>query len=140
MSRSLRASAHTGRDAALRRLRILNRVLVGGALAATGLLTDVTAHAFTGHKRQLSASAPSRTPAPPDASRGGAHPAHHHGGRHARRHRRAALRPPARAPAPATSTTTPGTTTATAPQPAPVPAPQPAPVPAPPAPTVSGGS
>ena len=52
MSRSLRASAHARRDAGLRRLRIVNRVLIGAAVAATGLLTDVTAHAFPGHKRR----------------------------------------------------------------------------------------
>lgn len=133
MSRSLRASAHARRDAGLRRLRIVNRVLIGAAVAATGLLTDVTAHAFPGHKRRAIATAsPARTPAP--ARRSGAE-ARHRRAHHARHHRRPALRPPAQAPTTATATAPQVTTTSAAPAPAPQPAPAPAP-----APTVSGGS
>jgi hypothetical protein len=144
MSRSLRASAHARRDAALRRLRVLNRILIGGAVAATGLLTDVTAHAFTGHKRRVAPSTPATAlPAPP-RDRG---EARHHHARHVRRHRRAALRPPARPPASATTTAPQATTTAAPPAqttpaqttPAQTTPAQSAPAPAP-SPTVSGGS
>jgi hypothetical protein len=36
------------RDAALRKLRILNRCLIAGSVTLTGVLTDVAAHAFPG--------------------------------------------------------------------------------------------
>jgi hypothetical protein len=144
MSRSPRVPAHARRDAALRRLRRLNRVLIGGAVAATGLLTDVTAHAFSGHSRRAGARTASASgPAPAHTRRPPAR-AHH---RHHAHHRRAALRPPANAPTSAAATTpqattpqattpaAPATTTTSGPQPAPTPQPAPAP-----APTVSGGS
>jgi hypothetical protein len=132
MSRSLRTHAHARRDAGLRRLRTLNRVLIGAAVAGTGLLTDVAANAFPGHKRHVTATAPSAaTRRPARASTGGQ--ARHRRRHHARRHKRAALRPPAQAPTTATATTPqPQVTTTSA---APAPAPQPAPAPA-----VSGGS
>ena len=48
MSRTMRALTPARRDAGLRRLRTLNRVLVAAAVVATGLLTDVAANAFPG--------------------------------------------------------------------------------------------
>src|SRR6185312_6701924 len=147
MSRSTRAAAHVRRDAALRRLRVVNRFLIGGAVAATGLLTDVTAHAFTGHKRRVAASTPVAAPPVPHRTARGA--ARRHRDHHLRHHRRAALRPPANAPTrattPAPQATTPAPAATTpAPQPT-TPAPQ-VTTPAPQvtttsaAPTVSGGS
>jgi hypothetical protein len=133
MSRSPRALAHARRDAGLHRLRMFNRMLIGGAVAATGLLTDVTAHAFPGHKRPVTASG-SRAPAPAPVRAPGTE-ARHLSAHHARHRRRAALRPPAHAPTRAAGTTPQVTTTSAAPAPQPAPAPSPAP-----APTVSGGS
>ena len=140
MSRSPRSLASARRDAGLRRLRIVNRVLIGAAVAVTGLLTDVAAHAFPGHRRP----APARpaTAASSTTSRGAAHHARRHRRDHVRHHSRPALRPPAQAPTTASTATSPATTSAapaTSAASAPAPAPQPAPQPAP-APTVSGGS
>jgi hypothetical protein len=144
MSRSKRASTVARRDAGLRRLRTLNRVLIGAAVAGTALLTDVAAHAFPGHKRVVtrttSAPAPATTTSRPHASR-------HHRRHHARHHAHPALRPPAHAPTTSTQSAPAPTTTQSAPDPtttqsAPAPvvttsAPAPAPTPAP---VVSGGS
>lgn len=129
MSRSPGASAHARRDAGLRRLRVLNRVLIGAAVAGTGLLTDVAANAFPGHKRKVTANVPSAATHTP--SRTSTRAPRHRRRHHARRHKRAALRPPAQAPTTATTTTPQVTTTSAAPAPAPQSAP---------APAVSGGS
>lgn len=45
-------STHTGRsrDAALRRLTRVNRWMIAGSALLTGVLTDVAANAFPGHK------------------------------------------------------------------------------------------
>jgi hypothetical protein len=135
MSRSERASTVARRDAGLRRLRTLNRVLIGTAVAGTALLTDVAAHAFPGHKRVVTptaiAPAPTTTTSP--------HARRHHRRHHARHHGHPALRPPAHAPTTSSTQSAPApTTTQSAPAPvvttsAPAPAPTPAPV-------VSGGS
>jgi hypothetical protein len=158
MSRSARTPTPAGRDAGLRRLRILNRVLVGAAVAGTGLLTDVAAQAFPGHKRVVRppvAAQPSPSPAARPAHRRPAHRRHSAGRRHAPAAHRALTapaQPPASStsaqatttPAPQATTPSPQATTpapqattpapqATVPQPQPQPQPQPAPV-------VSGGS
>lgn len=141
MSRHTRSLTARRRDAGLRRLRIANRALIGAAVVFTGLLSDVAANAFPGHKRRV-VSTPAttdgaQTPAPATA-------ATHHRRHHARHHH--ALRRPAQAPS---SSQTPTTTSAPAPAPATTSAPPattsavpqstPAPAPAP-APVVSGGS
>jgi hypothetical protein len=149
MSRATRTLTPAGRDAGLRRLRIFNRMLLGAAVAGTGLLTDVAAQAFPGHKRVVRSPVAARPSSSPHA----AVPAHHrHSGR--RHHEHAAHRA-LKAPAqPPTSSTSAQAATTPAPQ-ATTPAPQattPAPqatTPAPqatvaqsppPAPVVSGGS
>jgi hypothetical protein len=135
------------RDAALHRMRRANRWLIAGAVALTGLLTDVAAQAFPGHAIRRTTVA--------STGRAG------HGSRTAARRRRHAthhthhdaLRPPAHPPrshtttsaaqsAPAPATAAPAQS-APAPAPAPAPAqsaPAPAPAPAAPAPVISGGS
>ncbi|HET8978690.1 MAG TPA: hypothetical protein VFN87_11070 [Solirubrobacteraceae bacterium] len=133
------------RDAGLRRLHVLNRVLIGGAVVVTGLLTDVAANAFPGHKRTVGSSSVSQ---PGAARTSGSHRRHH------RTHHRSAhtgLSAPAQAPSATTGTgTAPAATapaqTATAPaqtapaQTATAPA-QTVPAPAPaPSPVISGGS
>jgi hypothetical protein len=149
MTRTTRALTTARRDAGLRRLRALNRILIGGAIVATGLLTDVAAKAFPGHKRTV--TAPTLVPARSTAA---THRRHHaRGHRHEAHH---GLSGPAQVPAAATTTAAPAATTpapaattaapaATTPAPqANTPAPQatvPAPAPTPaPSPTVSGGS
>ena len=134
MSRFTRVSTPDRRDAGLRRLRTLNRMLIGVAVAGTGLLTDVAAHAFPGHKR--SATATAATASAPEARRAAAENRRHHR-RHARHHRPGALRPPAHAPTTTQTAAPTAAVTTSAPQTAPQPAPQPAPTPAP---VVSGGS
>jgi len=57
MTRLERPSTPARRDAGLRRLRALNRGLIGAAVAGTALLTDVAAHAFPGHKRPATPAA-----------------------------------------------------------------------------------
>jgi hypothetical protein len=121
----------SGRDAALHRMRVFNRVLAGTAIAFTGVLADVAAQAFPGHSRRISAA--TRTSKPP-ARRARAHSSHHSD----------KLSAPAQAPAtstqsaPATSTqSAPATSTQSAPAPQPA---APAPTPQPAAPVVSGGS
>ncbi len=137
MSRFTRTSTPARRDAGLRRLRTLNRVLIGAAVAGTGLITDVAAHAFPGHKRSVTATAAS--PSAHVARRTAGENRRHHR-RHARHHAPGALRPPAHAPTTTHSAAPTPAPTTSAPQPAPTPsAPQPAPQPAP-APVVSGGS
>jgi hypothetical protein len=88
-------AVHTShsRDAALRRLRGVNRWLLAGSAALTGVLTDVAANAFPGHSKR--AAAPSAKP-------------HHSSSK--------ALKPPPQAPRPAT------TARHTTPAPAPAPA------------------
>jgi 2-oxoglutarate dehydrogenase E2 component (dihydrolipoamide succinyltransferase) len=132
-------SAQTRRDAALRRLAKANRWIAAAAVVATGALTEVVAHAFSGH-----------TIAKPGTK--GRTPQSQSEGRHARqvataarrRHRRrlhaaaapAPVGPAPTAPAPVRASTAPAAAP-TAPAPvAPAPA---APAPAP-APVVSGGS
>jgi hypothetical protein len=130
------------RDAALRRLRGVNRWLLAGSAALTGVLTDVAANAFPGHSKR--AATPSAKP-------------HHSSSK--------ALKPPSQAPRPATTAqqTTPAPAPAepaapaesSSPAPAeetPAPAPeaqteapapethQEAPAPEPSEPVVSGGS
>jgi hypothetical protein len=153
MSRITSSFTPAGRDAGLRRLRIVNRMLIGATVAVTGLLTDVAAQAFPGHKRVIRASVAT----PPGRSLRTVGPARHRHAVRRRAHAHRKLRPPAQAPSsvPATTSATvqsaPSTTSAPA-SPAPAspapasPAPAaaaPAPVaPAPvsPAPVVSGGS
>ncbi len=130
MSRFTRVSTPDRRDAGLRRLRTLNRVLIGAAVAGTGLLTDVAAHAFPGHKRSVTATA--ATASAPEARRTAGENRRHHG-RHARHHAPRTLRPPAHPPTTTHSATPTAAVTTSTPQPAPQPAPTPAPV-------VSGGS
>src|ERR1700761_3343702 len=105
MSGTTRALTPARRDAGLRRLRVLNRILIGAAVLATGLLTDVAAKAFPGHKRAV------RVARPAEPASSGATPRHGH--RHGRRHRHAVhhtLSPPAQPPA--TTTAAPQSTTA----------------------------
>jgi hypothetical protein len=145
MSRSERASTVARRDAGLRRLRTLNRVLIGAAVAGTGLLTDVAAHAFPGHKRVVRTTTPATSDSVPATSA-----THRRANRrqhrdHPRHHTHPVLQPPAHAPTTVTQSATHTTATQAAPTPAPAvttSAPQPAaPAPAPtPAPVVSGGS
>ena len=131
------------RDAGLRRLRVLNRILIGAAVLATGLLTDVAAKAFPGHKRAVRAGNATQLAAGTTAHRR-SHARRHHAARHRRAAHHALSAPaqsPAASPAPA------GTATASAPAASPPPSqptvtqstPAPAPAPAP-APVVSGGS
>jgi hypothetical protein len=121
--------AQNTRDAALRRLSNANRWIVATAAVATGVLTDVVAQAFPGHKIKKSA---------PSGAAAGRHPA---SAGHRRRHHRASLTPAPVAPAPVTPA--PVTPAPVAPTPQVyAPPPQvyaPPPVPAP-APVVSGGS
>ena len=56
MSKSMSGLSPAGRDAALRRMRVFNRVLAGTAIAFTGVLADVAAQAFPGHSRSTSAA------------------------------------------------------------------------------------
>lgn len=130
MSRSAHPLTSAGRDAGLRRLRALNRVLVAVAVAGMGLLTEVAAQAFPGHKRVV------RPPvaAQPTSRARPAVAAHrrHPGRRHHPHVTHRALKPPAQAP----------TTSASSTQQPTAPAPQTtvAPPPPAPAPVVSGGS
>lgn len=133
-----------GRDAALRRLRILNRVLIGSAVAATGLLADVAAKAFPGHRRVVHAPAAavtrSRVTGSGHATR--RHPRDRPGHVH-RTHgaHRGTLAPPAQAPsAPAASTPAPAASTQAAPATTPAPPATPQPAAPAPAPVTSGGS
>jgi len=63
MSRRARAYSPARRDAALRRLRSVNRLLIGASLAATGLLSEVAAQAFPGHARVVARGVPAAAPA-----------------------------------------------------------------------------
>jgi hypothetical protein len=142
-----RSPSHA-RDAALKRMRRINRWLVAGAVIVTGLLTDVAAQAFPGRTITRSAGSPSTTrpgraiPAPTTIRH---RPAEHR-----------ALKPPTQAPqaqnppqvvepvagaTPSLGTQTPAAPTPAAPTPAaPTPAAAAAPAPVAPAPVVSGGS
>jgi hypothetical protein len=139
MSGTTRALTPARRDAGLRRLRVLNRFLIGAAVVATGLLTDVAAKAFPGHKRAVRTSSAAR---PTFGATSGV-TATHHGRHHARRLRHAAhhtLSAPAQAPATSTAPASAPPASTPAPQPT-VTQSAPAPAPAPsPAPVVSGGS
>jgi hypothetical protein len=128
MSGTTRALTPARRDAGLRRLRALNRILIGAAVIATGLLADVAAKAFPGHRRAVRSAAPAQ---PASAHTPARHRPHHV------RHRRHAARPALRAPAQAPAATAAPPATSAAPQPPT--ATQAAPAPAP-APVVSGGS
>jgi hypothetical protein len=148
MTPSARAFTPAGRDAGLRRLRTANRLLVGASVAVTGLLADVAAQAFPGHKRTVHAAVATRSPTTPNAA-----PAHHRTAGRPRAHaRHARLHPPAQAPTTSTQQSPGPAPQATAPAPqitnpapqATTPAPQvtaiQAPPPQAPAPVVSGGS
>ena len=134
MGGTRRALTHARRDAGLRRLRVLNRFLVGAAVIGSALLTDVAAKAFPGHKRVLRVTSPAQgAPSLPTRHRQRRQAPHH---RHAVHHMLSAPAhtPAATTPAPAPTTTSePPPTTTQAAAPAPAPAPSPAPV-------VSGGS
>jgi len=104
------------RDAALARMRRANRWLIAGAVAVTGVLTDVAAQAFPGRTIRARDNAtitaqtdPARAHASHNRHRSATNPASHH-----------ALKPPAQPPAAR--------------------APQPPSAPAAPAAVVSGGS
>jgi hypothetical protein len=65
-------STHT-RDAALQRLRSINRWVIMGSIVLTGVFADVAANAFPGHKKTAAAttrhkakSAPTGVLAPPE--------------------------------------------------------------------------
>lgn len=140
MSRTTRALTPATRDAGLRRLRTVNRILIAAAVVLTGLLTDVAAKAFPGHKRTVRRTAVSRT-AGVAATTAGRHRQRRH--RHSAHH---ALSAPAQAPTSTAATTAaPQGTTPAAPAPAPAvttsapPATGAQAAPAP-APVVSGGS
>ncbi|HWC87716.1 MAG TPA: hypothetical protein VG388_14350 [Solirubrobacteraceae bacterium] len=146
------------RDAALHRMRRINRWLIAGAVLGAGVLTDVAAQAFPGRTIKRTASSSSGTRALPAKAKSA--------GRRRTRHRAVhhALTPPAQAPkaAPQVVEPVPGATSAPAPtqsapaqsaptqsapaQSAPAAPVQSAPAPAPvqaapaPAPVVSGGS
>jgi hypothetical protein len=123
--------AQAARNAALHRLSRLNRWIAATTLIATGVLTDVVAHAFPGHTITKSA-------ARSGAQKGSARPRGRHPGTE-RHHRPSSSRRPAGVASPTTTTAAPTTTappvvtTEAAPPPAPAPA-----VTAPP--VVSGGS
>lgn len=144
MSRSIRALTPARRDASLRRLRTLNRVLIGGAVAATGLLSDVAANAFPGHKRAVTTAAPASDRARADAGHSHVARRRHHHARRAHHRLHGPAHPPTAtttaAPVATTSAPPPASTPAPAPAPASTPAPAPAPAPAPSGPVVSGGS
>ncbi|HWF24907.1 MAG TPA: hypothetical protein VG275_05645 [Solirubrobacteraceae bacterium] len=141
-------SPSLARDAALYRMRRINRWMLAGAVVGTGLLTDVAAQAFPGHTIKRTAGSSSGTSTVTSATT-----THRHRTRH-RAH--TPLKPATRAPQPQVVEPVPGATSSAAPaQAAPAPvqsapvqsapvqsAPAPAPVqsaPAP-APVVSGGS
>jgi hypothetical protein len=136
MSRFTRALTPARRDAGLRRLRTLNRLLIGAAVVGTGLLTDVAAHAFPGHKRAVTAKAATASPA---VTRRAARHGRSHPRRHARHNVPGTLHPPAQPPTTTHSATHSAAPTAVVTTSAPQPAPAPAPAPTP-APVVSGGS
>ena len=134
MGRGTSPFTPAGRDAGLRRLRTFNRILIGAAVAATGLLTDVAAQAFPGHKRAVAPPASTARVATPRTD-----PATRR--RRARRRDHAAhhrLHPPAQAPQPGPAPQQPAAAAQSGPAPQPAPAAQPAP--SAPAPVVSGGS
>jgi hypothetical protein len=143
MSRTTRAFTPAGRDAGLRRLRTFNRLLVGAAVAGTGVLTDVAAQGFPGHKRVVRLPAAAQTSPSVQA----AVPAHHRHSAGRRHHHTAhrALSAPAHSPTAAATTQQATTQAPQATSPAPqatTPAPQVtvAQLPPAPAPVVSGGS
>jgi hypothetical protein len=111
-----------GRDAAIRRLRRVNRSLIAVAIAGAAVITEVAAHAFPGHTvKRLAGSATVVSATTPTTKTA----ADHH-------HRRTRAKPLKAAATPPTSVsqstdTTPAQTT-------------PPPVAAVPAPVVSGGS
>jgi hypothetical protein len=123
------------RDAALRRLRRVNRALAAGALGLTLLLASTAAHAFPGHKRPARRSAAIIRSAPANERTRPVGPPATSAQRRQRHHR--SHRPVSRPAA-----TTPTSTTAPAPLSPPASAPQPAPAPSPaaPQPVASGGS
>jgi hypothetical protein len=146
-------SPSLARDAALDRMRRLNRWLIAGAVVGTGLLTDVAAQAFTGRTitRTAGSSSTGSSRALPASPRRTRHHARHralapaaHAPKVVEPVAGAAAAPATQAPstqAPATQapvTQAPVTQAPATPAPAPV---QSAPAPAPaPAPVVSGGS
>jgi hypothetical protein len=109
------------RDAALHRLRRVNRGLVALAIAATAVLTDVAAHAFPGHSITRTAVADAATQSTTKATAVTVPERRHHT-------RVAALRAPASAPeaasssdsSPATSSSSQAAQTPVAVAPAPV--------------------
>jgi hypothetical protein len=124
--------SHT-RDAALNRMRRMNRWLVASAVVATGLLTDVAAQAFPGQTITRRAESSSRTKPTTALTTVPTHRrlAHHHA-----THK--ALTPPSQAPQTQALVQTTSTVATPAPtQPAPTQAASP---PVTQAPVVSGGS
>jgi hypothetical protein len=113
------------RDRSLRRLRTVNRVVIGGSVLLTGLLSDVAANAFAGHTRRASAAtipATSGSTATAGSTSSSRRRSSHH-----------SLQPPAQAPSSQGSQGSTAPTATAAPQPV-------APVVVPSAPVVSGGS
>jgi hypothetical protein len=90
-------NATLARDAALYRMRRINRWLIAGAVVVTGFLTDVAAQAFPGHTITKSSGSSSGSKALPAKTR-------HHRARHH------ALTPPAAAPKPQVNEPVPGAT------------------------------
>jgi DNA polymerase-3 subunit gamma/tau len=153
----MRTHATYTRDAALRKLARINRWMIAGSVALTGVLSEVAAQAFPGRTKASAASA---------TRRGAAHPSSR-----STRARPAPLTPPATAPSTTTQaapetvqesprSTEPAPESDPAPQSAPqesapaesthestpaparesAPSPEPAPAQESPAPVVSGGS
>ncbi|MGH2872578.1 MAG: hypothetical protein ACRDL5_08985, partial [Solirubrobacteraceae bacterium] len=122
MRRASSSYTSAGRDAGLRRLRTVNRLLIGVAVAGTGLLADVAAQAFPGHKRVIRTPVATVSDTGSGAAAGAATGSHslaerrHRHNRH--RHRLAApAHPPASSSAATTNVAPPSTqaTTAAAP-------------------------
>ncbi|MGA9859835.1 MAG: hypothetical protein WBQ18_18365, partial [Solirubrobacteraceae bacterium] len=95
----MRSATARRRDTGLRRLRTVNRVLIAAAVGLTGLLSDVAANAFPGHKRRAATTSASATGSDPAVTTTTSHRQRRH------HHRRAhhALSRPAQAPAATTS-------------------------------------
>jgi hypothetical protein len=118
------------RDRSLRRLRTVNRVVIGGSVLLTGLLSDVAANAFAGHTRRASAATiPATSGGTATSGSTGSSATAGSTSSSRRRSRHHSLQPPAQAPSSQGSTA-----------PTPTAAPQPVAPVVVPAPVVSGGS
>jgi cytoskeletal protein RodZ len=97
----------TGRDAALHRLSRINRTLIAASIIATGLLTDVAAHAFQGKTTKSASTTSARHSLKQSTRRSTSSPASPSktSSDHASSSKASSdsLRPPAQAPAPTTS-------------------------------------